>query len=407
MEFAILTNKEFDDFVKKEETKNFFQTSMMKEKYSSEKTEVYLVGLKDNNKVVAASMLVCTEIIFGYKTFEALKGFIIDYHNYELVNTFTKEVKKFLQTKKCYRLIIDPYLANISRDTNGDVINGKVDNRDVSAYLSSIGYKYKGEGTQVKWVYCLDIDGKNEQELLSSFSANTRNCINKTISKFNLEIKELTYDELPLFKKITEETCDRKHFSDKPLSYYESMYNHFKDNVKFLICSLNCDSYIENTEKEISSLEEKINKLSSAKANEKKKENMLLDIENYKKRVEETKELKEKYGNVINLSAGMFMLYGSEIIYLFSGSYVEFMNFFGQYRIQWEIIKYASNNKYKRYNFYGIKEFRNKNSKDYGVYQFKKGFNGYVEELLGTFELTINPINYIIKPLKAIKKVIN
>ena len=85
--------------------------------------------------------------------------------------------------------------------------------------------------------------------------------------------------------------------------------------------------------------------------------------------------MKEEKGNVIPLSAAMFMLYGDEIAYLFSGSYEEYMKFCGQYRLQWQIIKYAADNGYKRYNFYGIQDVFNPNGKDRGVYEFKKGFN--------------------------------
>ena len=102
----------------------------------------------------------------------------------------------------------------------------------------------------------------------------------------------------------------------------------------------------------------------------------------------------------------MFILYGNEIVYLFSGSYAEYMNFCGQYRLQWELIKYAADNGYRRYNFYGIQDVFNPQGKDYGVYEFKKGFGGYVEELLGSFEISISPKNKVYRLLKSVKKII-
>ena len=68
------------------------------------------------------------------------------------------------------------------------------------------------------------------------------------------------------------------------------------------------------------------------------------------------------------------------------------------------MIKYACNNNYKRYNFFGIKSFDNKNDNDYGIYEFKKGFNGFVEELIGAYEISTNTIYYIYKLLRGIKK---
>lgn len=97
------------------------------------------------------------------------------------------------------------------------------------------------------------------------------------------------------------------------------------------------------------------------------------------------------------------MLYGDEVVYLFSGSYSNLMNYCGQYRLQWEMIKYAADNKYRRYNFYGIEDVFNPQGKDRGVYEFKKGFGGYVEELLGSFILPISPFNGLYELLRKIK----
>lgn len=403
MKLEVLNDKEFMDFVNNQDTKNFFQTVMMKEKYENDNREVYLLGLKKDKKVVAATLVAVKESFLGYKVFEAYKGFIIDYKNQQLLEEFTTCIKLFLKDKKAMKLIIDPYIPNISRDCDGNIVEGKIDNRDVIETLEKLGYK-KTSSEQVKWVYCLDLENKSEEEILKEMQANTRNCINKTISKYGLEYKTLNYDELPLFKKITEETCDRKHFQDRSLKYYQDMYNYFKEEVTFKMVSLNCDTFIKITNQEINSIKEKVSKLSTSKANDKKRANYELDIKTLEKKIKEVKELKQKKDNIIPLSVGMFMLYGDEIVYLFSGSYKEYMSFFGQYRIQWEIIKYGLEKGYKRYNFYGIKEFRDKNNPDYGVYKFKKGFGGYVEELLGPFELEITSFNKIYTILKKIKK---
>ena len=65
------------------------------------------------------------------------------------------------------------------------------------------------------------------------------------------------------------------------------------------------------------------------------------------------------------------------------------MKFNSQYLIQWELIKYGIKKGFKKHNFYGIPENINEHPKDYGIYEFKKGFNGYVEELIGEYELPI------------------
>ena len=100
----------------------------------------------------------------------------------------------------------------------------------------------------------------------------------------------------------------------------------------------------------------------------------------------------------------MFMIYGNDILYYHSGGYKEYMSFFGQYLIQWTMIKEAIKLGKKCYNFYGIKGVFDKNDPDYGVYLFKRGFNGHVIEYIGDFYLPISPYYYILQIRKKLKK---
>jgi len=387
MKLEEITKEEFDLFAKTLECQNFFQCGAMKDFFDLNNQENYLIGLKDEKgNVMAAALLVYRSSFLGKKMYEATKGFIKDYSDLDLVKIFTEKVYEFIKNKNGYRLLISPYIPCVERDTDANIVPGGFDNHDTLKYLERIGYKNIGVGVQVKWDYVLDIDKRSPEELLQSFRPNTRNYINRTINKYQLECKDLTYDELGEFKQITEDTCARRGFKDKTLDYYQKMFKAFKDDVVFKIVSLNCDTYINVLKEENKNLEAKIEELSDGPSNIKKKEVMKQDLQNNLRKIEETTKLKEEHGNIIPLSGAMFMLYGREIIYLFSGSYDEYMNFCGQYRIQWEIIKYASVHNYDRYNFFGIMDVFNKDGKDYGVYEFKKGFNGYVEELADVYE---------------------
>ena len=175
MKFCELTETEFDTFSKEVSCKNFFQSLETLKRYKNNKEEVYLVGVKDNDKVVAASILVAYKEskYFNYKTFNAYKGFLMDYSNNELLIFFTKEIKKFIKSKKGFRLYIDPYIVSEQRDTDGKVVEGGINNLSVKDSLLTLGYHYIGEYTQVKWNYCLDIKGKTKEELFKTFKPNT------------------------------------------------------------------------------------------------------------------------------------------------------------------------------------------------------------------------------------------
>ena len=405
MNFREISCLEFKKFGQDSAQKNFFQTPMMYQRMKDSAVEVYLLGVEENNKLVAASLVACSGTFLGKKAFEAYKGFLIDYENDELLTYFTQQIILFLKAKGGYKLIIDPYLPSISRDTEANIIDG-INNHHLYAKLAKLGYNYIGETSQVKWVYCLDLAGKTKEQLLNEMRPSTRNYINRTMTKYQLKIRTLKYEELDQFKKITTETCERRSFGDKSLKYYQLMYRAFKDDVVYKVCELDCDQYLEVLINENNNFKQKIEELSDSVSNQHKKENMRQEIINNQQKISQIEQLKKAQGPIIVLAGAMFMLYGDEIVYLFSGSYEAYMNFCGQYALQWDIIQYALAHNYRRYNFYGIKDVFDKKGKDYGVYDFKKGFGGYVEELLGSFEIGFHPLYKIYNLLKKIKSLI-
>ena len=86
------------------------------------------------------------------------------------------------------------------------------------------------------------------------------------------------------------------------------------------------------------------------------------------------------------------------------------MKYNSQYLLQYEMIKYAIENGYKAFNFYGIDGNFDEKSKSYGLFDFKRGFNACVHELIGEFDLVIDKKRYKLYKLsfstyKKVKKV--
>lgn len=372
MEFTLLSVSEFCLYEEVSNCRNFFQSINMYHRYLELGYETYLVGVKKNNKVVAASLLVALgKTFFGYKIFNAYKGFLLDYNDFELLEFFTKEVKKFLKSKKCMKLYIDPYIVSQERDRDGNVIKFGVYHLNIKYKLISLGYRYLGEKEQVKWTYVLEFNNRSKDEIFKSFKSNVRNYINKTKNKYVINFKEFKYENLDEFRRVTTMSAIKQGFKDKELSYYESMYNHFKDKVLFL-----------GAELDVIATRDKLLKMND---------------ESVKNELDRLDGLDDK----ILLSVGMFIFYGDEVIYLFSGNDSKYSKYYGSYALQWEIIQRAIDLGYKRYNFFGIKL----DDSD-GVFTFKKGFNGNVEELLGSFELSISNVNNVYNFIKKIMSTI-
>ena len=393
MKFQEITEKEYEKFWEKHPLKTFLSSPKISKLREKNGWTTYYVGVFKEDKLLAATMLLSHKRHFGKYEFYSPRGYLLDFKDKEVLEFFTIEIKKFIKKKNGYILRIDPYVYYKERDIDGNIVENGIDNSDIVDHLLKLGYKkVKTENMeQVGWMFSLDLDGKTEEQILKEMKPNTRNTIRKA-EKIGINVKEISYDELERFQSIMEETSKRKGFSNRKLSYYQDMYKLFsKDNeVKFFITELNLKEYIERLKEEKEEKEEKISKLSDAKYNDGTKKNLTNEIESLNKRIKESKEIiKEKKTDVITLSGSMFMLIQPEVIYLSSGNYEEFMKFNSQYLIQWELIKYGIKNKFKKHNFYGIPENINTHPKDYGIYEFKRGFNGYVEELIGEYELPI------------------
>jgi len=109
MEFTILSEKEFDKFSKKYEQASFLQTvehAHLKEDYL--KSKVHYVGVKEEKKIIAASLILEDESKFHQKKFYAPRGLLVDYHNEELLVFFVTNLKKYIKICGGFILTIDP-----------------------------------------------------------------------------------------------------------------------------------------------------------------------------------------------------------------------------------------------------------------------------------------------------------
>ena len=396
----------FKDYAKKSPYRTFMQTEEIGKLRELNGWTSYYLGLYDNDKIVGATLLVGKKRHFNKYEFYAPRGPLVDYKNEKALKEFLQLLKSFVKKHQGFVLRIDPYVINKERNGKGEVVEGGIDNTKIVEEIKSLGFNLLPlkEREQVSWMYVLDIKDKKEEDILKNMKPNTRNTIRKTL-KNGIEIIELEKKDLKEFYKIMEQTGKRKGFAIRDLSYFENMYDLFKpkEEIKYLITKLDLDKHLELLNKEKEEKEEELTKLSSAKYNDGKRKSLNDAINGITKRIKEAESIKKEHGRLITLSGSMFIMTDPEIIYLSSGNYEEFMMYNSQYLIQWEMIKYAIEHNFERYNFYGIPNTFDKTDKDYGIYEFKTGFNGYVEELIGEFAIKTSPIYYLIKLIHKVR----
>ena len=414
MKFDIITEEEFRNFATGHIQESFMQTVELGNLKKELGNVVYYVGVRNGKKIVAATLLLEEKTILNKKTFYAPRGFLIDYSNKELLNFFTDNIKKFIKKRKGFMLTLDPNVIYRVRTSEGEIIGDDKDKNDIVVdNLKSLGYRHFGfnkylEALQVRWEYRLELNRPYET-IKKEFSKSTRKNIDACYKK-GLLVRRGKIEDLPTMEEIFESTSKRKDFFFRTLDYYQKMYKYMKELMTIYIAYLEPNIYLENT-KVLLDEEIKNNKIISEKMNtscvgqklKTQKETSDKLIEKYRLEVAKAEKFKKEYPNGRDVGVLLSMKSGNEYLTLSSGVLEEYKSFTPKYAMYDYHIKDAYDMGYQYVDFYGITGDFDKNNKYYGIYEFKKGFNGNVVELVGQFSLKITNFYDVYNTMLKIK----
>lgn len=191
------------------------------------------------------------------------------------------------------------------------------------------------EGIQARFNYRLYLEGKSEEEVFAALTQKTRyNC--RVAMKHGVEVKVVGTELLDEFVRIMRTTGERDGFNVRPKAYFERMLSALGQNVRLYMAF---------------------------------------------------------YGGK-PVSGAITTNYGGKTCYVYGASDNLHRNVMPNYLIQWEMIKWAIETGCTVYDFQGVSGNLNPDAPMYGLYRFKKGFNGTLEELAGEFD-------YVYQPVKA------
>lgn len=417
MKLVNLNREEYQNFYNNYQDASFMQSielSNLKKEYGN---IIHFVGIKENNMVLAASMILEYKSHFGKKIFYAPRGLMLDYHNKELLSFFTKELKKYIKKHGGFILTIDPAIIYRIRNSDGDIIQENGSDDETINNLLDLGYKHHGfnlylDANQARWCYRMALDEDYELKK-SKFSKSTRKNIESCIKK-GLMVREGTIEDLDTMTEIFDLTSKRKDFFSRSLSYYQKMYKNMHDLMTIYIAYLDPDTYLshsinllEEEKKNNEIIQDKMKKdlVGNKLKNQLETSNKL--IEKYTNEVERAKKFKEDNPNGKDIGCLLSIRSGIEYLTLSSGVLEEYKSFTPKYLMYEHHIKEAYKEGFKYCNFYGITGDFNKDGKYYGIYEFKKGFNGNVIEYVGEFDLKVSWFYNVYRVLKKIKGMFN
>ncbi|MFB9859809.1 peptidoglycan bridge formation glycyltransferase FemA/FemB family protein [Salinicoccus siamensis] len=373
--------------------------------YISKTQETHLLGLYEDDALVGVSMLSATSVLKRYRLFTSHTGPLIQPFSNERLQFFLKEIDDHVKKHHAVKLIHSPYMIYQMRDNDGEIVESPKNNHEIIDIYINQGYSHNGFTKQLvtdellRHQAVLDLN-KDEEQLIKDMDSKTR-YNTRASEQMGLKLRYLDEDEYDKFIQIYKDTEERIGFDPVSGEKIKNLLHALKERTYLTLSYINLDEYLEQLNGELGELtaeyEEMQKKIDSGNGTKRMKGrvNEVKDLlGNKEKRIKKIQNVKEEYGTVIELSAAMYYYNNHEMVYLFSGSYPEHSMFMGTNFTTWQMIKKAKELGAERFNFFGLTGDFTEQSKDYGVFKFKKGYNTFIEELPGTFEKVFNKPAY-------------
>ena len=395
MELKELTKKEFDQFALNHPLGSFQQTSSWGRFMEGDKFHAYYVGGFIKEHLVGASLLLSYEIKKDkVRLFYAPRGFLIDYKNEESLKEFTEEVKKFIIEKHGVFLKIDPYILVRDRDSEGNIIDGGVYNDFVEINLAHANFIKVNDKIQPKWLSRINLKDKSIDDVFNNFSPKARQTVRRN-KRLGFKVRDFDFKDIDRFLSIINEESNRYNTIIPTKIFYEDLKQSFDGNIQFREVYFKKDEVINNIDKMISEVIKEKEVRTSNYHNSKMTAEYFIDKEledeEEIKRLERLKEYFSKCSDDASMGIYMFITLGNEVVALNGGIVDEYNKLDASYTLHYEMIKYAIENGYKYYNLYEIGNITDDNNKLKNSYNYKKNFGGEVVELVGEYDLVINP----------------
>ena len=323
--------------------------------------------------------------------------------NEELLSFFTREIKKFIKSKKAIFLKIDPDLIWYEEDYKGNEVNPKYNCKKIFNTLQMIGFKHLGftknfETTQPRYTFRINLDGTME-DIESRFSKTVKQRIKKGTSLGTM-VRIGNIDDIPEFSKLMDLTEDRKDFVSHDMKYYKSLYEIYNQygKMNLFMGSIDTNKVIDEYSKEkndiLKSLDDLSKKENLSTANQKKQKELEMRLEKLDEYISEYSDARDKYGDVITLNAHVIIEYGDKAWTLYAGNHNVLTSSQSNYKVYYEHIKYCHDEGLKYYDHFGTIGDLNHDNPRYGLHIFKKAFGGNYIEFIGEFDYVNKPFWY-------------
>ena len=386
MALITLTKEEFQAYSDQVSSRSFMQSVQMGDLLEKRGARIVYLALKQEGEIQVAALVYSLPMLGGLHM-ELNSGPI--YTQQDALPVFYAELKEYAKQNGVLELLVKPYETYQTFDSQGNPID--TEKKSMIQGLTDLGYQFDGltrgyPNGEVSWHYIKDLKDYDDVSLLKTFNKNSIRNIQSAFD-FNILIRNAEREEIPIFKKIIEETGKRQGFEDKNLDYYIKLYDMFGDKADFLIAEVNPQQSIDALNVKMASLDKKSKQFHQQYQALQKKKDFLTSLDS-------------ESGNVV-LACALIIYTNTEATYLFGGSYAEYQKFSAPFLLQYHAMKQTMQRNIHQYNFLGIQGIFDGSD---GVLRFKQNFNGYIVRKAGTFRYHPSPLKY--KAIQLVKKIL-
>lgn len=435
--FVEINSSEIDKFNESDRKGHIFQTSYWAELKKDWKKKFIAGYDNDNNMVITATILLRKAPYINKYMGYIPRSFTCDYNNKKLLIEFTEYLREFAKKNNISFITIDP---DIHLKENEEALS---EGTEIKNFLKSLGYKNTDsknfEAIQPNFVFRLPLSTEGnkmdiKKAVFKKFSSKTRYNI-KVAEERGLSVEvydkeTLNEDVLDRFHEIMVTTGKRDNFLVRHREYFKDMIDYLYPHCRLYMVKYSYENDFNRLSEKLNKQEEAktkaINKIEElkvkldAETDEDKKsriEKKLNDqdkrlkeaerqIEGFKKKISDIEPFK---GQEIYLSGSIYLYYGNKAWYLYGASENILRDTMPNFAMQWSMICDSIDLGCDVYDFRGVSGDLNPENPLYGLYKFKKGFNGNFVEFIGEFDIVVDNGIYTLykKAFPQFKKIRN
>lgn len=420
--FNQCSKEEINKFNNEQSKGHIFQTSLWCD-FKSEWNQYYFSGKNDKDETVLTCSLLVRKVPYLNKYIGYIpRGFVCDYCNITLLREFREYLKSFSKSKGISFITIDPDIhlkENTELQKSGE---------DIKQNLIKAGFVFANtdgknfEAIQPKFSFRLDISNPDNLPLEKV----KENVFNKFHKKWRYNIKlsaqrcievewydktNVTDELLEEFQSIMDITGQRDGFLVRKKSYFENLIHNVNPGSRLYMVKYNIKKDRENSKKKLDELKKEQQQL-EAKISDfihrlKTEDEASIGEKQLKAHLKDTKKadslkeqilklqdrvfaLEEYDKDYIYLSGAIYLFYGNKAWYLYGASKNDFRDTMPNFAMQWSMIQDSIDMGIDIYDFRGVSGDLDESNPLYGLYKFKKGFNGDFVEFIGEGDLIIN-----------------